>query len=214
MSSETSTDQGLPAVAVLPAVRHAGRHRGGDCQPPGSRMANIVVLSLTIVADELRRPGRVPDAAPLTAQSIVGAPSGGRAHARGPRAREDAGAPVHQGTGVRLRDGQDVAGGLRRDGGAAAPARHRAHPAARRQLRLPRADRARAGGARPARPRSPAGKHHDRPSPSRRTHRQGATQAGSGCSACGTRTTPTRASANNAAHRGSRRPAHAVCWPS
>jgi hypothetical protein len=82
MSSETSTDQGLPAWQFFLLCGMLGA-TAVVIVATGQSLANIIVLSLTIVAASFVGLGAYRTLAPLTAQSIVGAPTvaGGRTRA-------------------------------------------------------------------------------------------------------------------------------------
>lgn len=82
MSSETSTDQGLPAWQFFLLCGMLGA-TAVVIVATGQSLANIVILSLTIVAASFVGLGAYRTLAPLTAQSVVGAPTvaGGRTRA-------------------------------------------------------------------------------------------------------------------------------------
>jgi hypothetical protein len=82
MSSETSTDQGLPAWQFFLLCGMLGA-TAVVIVATGQSLANIIILSLTIVAASFVGLGAYRTLAPLTAQSIVGAPTvaGGRTRA-------------------------------------------------------------------------------------------------------------------------------------
>ena len=82
MSSETSTDQGLPAWQFFLLCGMLGA-TAVVIVATGQSLANIIILSLTIVAASFVGLGAYRTLAPLTAQTIVGAPTvaGGRTRA-------------------------------------------------------------------------------------------------------------------------------------
>jgi hypothetical protein len=82
MSSETSTDQGLPAWQFFLLCGMLGA-TAVVIVATGQSLANIIILSLTIVAASFVGLGAYRTLSPLTSQSIAGAPTvaGGRTRA-------------------------------------------------------------------------------------------------------------------------------------